>query len=150
LREVTLAQVAAFAWVSTRLPRRIADAISRLHGRAGAADPATDTFVPAWEVEVIGTATRIVAESDAIGGAMLTQIERELEDGTLAVLPFRADWLRLDYGFIHLRDRTVSPAARAFMEECRRVDAALAAREALLRKRHGVRPAPRRFKAPRP
>lgn len=152
LRELTLAQIAGYAWVSTRVPGRAAGILSRGRSAAGALDPATGTFVPAWEVEIIGTAKWIVAGSDAIGGAMLAQIEHELEHGTFAVLPYRADWMRLDYGFIYLRDRTLSPAARAFMDECRRADAAIAAREAVLETRYrvplaGERPADRRSSA---
>ncbi len=148
-RSLTLQQIARFPWVSTRLPGRIAGALAALAGRAGAADPASDTFAPAWEVEVVDTAKRIVAASDAIGGAMLTQIERELEDGTLGVLPFGADWLRLNYGFIYLRDRTVSPAARAFMDECRRADQAITTHEARLKERFLTRTATRRRPGPR-
>jgi len=146
LRELTLPRIGAFAWVATRFPSRMIGVLSSHRSRAGTVDPVTATFVPAWEVEVIGTAKRIVAESDAVGGAMLTQIERELEEGTLVVLPYRADWLTLDYGFIYLRDRTVSPATRAFMEECRRADAALTVREAALQKRYGVGPSKRERK----
>jgi DNA-binding transcriptional LysR family regulator len=138
VREITLDRIAAFPWVATRVPARVAKTLGPLAGRAGTVDGVTGTFAPAWEVEVPGTAKRIVAASDALGGALLSQIERELQDGTLVVLPYRAAWMRLDYGFIHLRDRTVSPAARAFMDEARRHESALAAREAALRERHGI------------
>jgi DNA-binding transcriptional LysR family regulator len=143
-RTVTLPRIAAFPWVATRLPTRVVSVLGKLAGRAGAIDPATGTFVPAWEVEVVGTAKRIVAGSDAVGGALITQVEREVEEGALAVLPYHADWLRLNYGFIYLRDRTVSPAARAFMTEFRRLDAELAAHEVVLQRRYEVRPAARR------
>jgi hypothetical protein len=56
--------------------------------------------VPALEVEAIGSAQRIVAGSDAIGGAMLVRIEHEIEDGLVVLLPYAGDWLRPGYGFV--------------------------------------------------
>lgn len=138
MRELALEPVFGFPWVSTRLPGRMVEAVAGRRGAAGEVDPATGTWVPAWEVEMPATAKVIVAAGDGIGAAMLTQIEREVQEGTLAVLPYQPEWLRLDYGFVYLRERTLSPAARAFMDECRRAEAALAAREAALIERYGV------------
>lgn len=140
-RSLTLEQIARYPWVSSRLPRRVVASLSGLPSSAGRVDPVEDCFVPNWEVEAVGSAKRIVAESDGIGGAMLVQIERELEAGTLVRLPYVADWLRLGYGFVYLRDRTLSPAAVAFMDECRRQDAELGARERALRERYASRTA---------
>lgn len=44
------------------------------------------------------------------------------------MLPFRANWLRLNYGFITLRDRMLSPAADLFMRLVRQIEADVAAR----------------------
>jgi DNA-binding transcriptional LysR family regulator len=129
-----LRDVVSVPWVGTRLPGRLARAMDLPGARAGTIDPATGDLVLAFQVEIIDAARRIVAASDAVSGAMLVQIERELREGALAILGYEADWMRFDYGFIVLRDRTLSPAARAFMEEFRRRDADLAAREAVLEK----------------
>ena len=118
-------------------------AIAHLHADDQRGWDATD------QVEVVGTAKRIVAESDLVGGALLTQIEGEIEVGALAVLRYYADWMRLNYGFIYLRNRTVSPAARAFMAEFRRLDAELEAREIALQRRYKVGPAAKRSAARR-
>jgi DNA-binding transcriptional LysR family regulator len=141
LREITLPRIASFPWVTSRLPSRIVRGLGMVVCKAGRLDHESDTFVPTYEVDVISAAKQIVAESDALGGALLTQIESEVEEGKLSIVPYHADWLELDYGFIRLRDRTASPAASLFMEEFRRVDAALAAHEAELRRRYGVDPA---------
>ena len=127
---------------------RVATGLGTPVGRAGTFDRATRTFVPAFEVEIVGVAKRIVAESDAVGGALLTQIEREIDDGTLAVLPYRADWMRLDFGFIFLRGRSVSPAARAFMAEFRRLDAELSSQERVLQRRYKAKPEKRSARGP--
>ncbi|HKN28208.1 MAG TPA: LysR substrate-binding domain-containing protein [Roseiarcus sp.] len=50
------------------------------------------------------------------------QIDRELQDGLFVTLPFDAPWLSLNYGFITKRGRTLSPAARAFMEIVREIE----------------------------
>jgi DNA-binding transcriptional LysR family regulator len=74
-------------------------------------------------VETFPTAKRIVLESAAVGAALRSQIERELKEGSCAVLPVEALWLRLNYGFILKRSRTTSPAVSAFMEIVRELEA---------------------------
>jgi DNA-binding transcriptional LysR family regulator len=148
--EVAFDHVASYPWVGTRVPARSVGLLGAFGGRPGTFDEGTGTFSPAWEVESVAAAKRIVAESDGLSAALLTQIEPELTRGTLVALPYQADWLRLDYGFIRLRDRTVSPAARAFIDEVQRQERALAAREAALRTRLGFdadRPRPARRSA---
>jgi DNA-binding transcriptional LysR family regulator len=136
--EVAFAHLASYPWVGTRVPARSVGMLGAFGGRPGTLDDGSGTFSPAWEVESVVTAKRIVAESDGLSAALLTQIERELMEGALVALPYQADWLRLDYGFVRLRDRTVSPAARAFMDEVHRQERALVAREAALRARFGL------------
>ena len=75
-------------------------------------------------------AKSVVLESDAVGLAMPTTIERELLDGTLVDLPFEAPWLVTNYGFIRLADRTPSPAALAMIETVREVEDEIRARAA--------------------
>jgi DNA-binding transcriptional LysR family regulator len=129
---ISLSDIAEFPWVSSRLPARLLEQLPRAKQRAGTVDPASGFFVPAWEVEAIATEKRIVAASDVVGCALLSQLRAELEAGILDVVPARFQWMQLGYGLIHLRNRSLSPAAIAFMDECRRQDALLAAREAAL------------------
>jgi DNA-binding transcriptional LysR family regulator len=93
--------------------------------------------VPAWEVDAIPTAKRLVGASDAVGAALLTQIQPELESGALALLPCRTDWMRLNYGFILRRDRSVAPGALEFMAALRVREQALQQQEAALLRRYG-------------
>lgn len=131
-QSISLVDVAGYPWVNSRLPARLLDLLPNQIGRAGTVEAATGRFVPAWEIEAVATEKRIVAASDAVGFALVSQIRAELEANVLALVPIRLDWMRLGYGFIHLRDRSLSPAALEFMAECRRQDAALVEREALL------------------
>jgi len=77
----------------------------------------------ALRVETLAGIKQVVRESDAISAAPPRLIADEVRAGTLAVIEFAPPWLRLNYGFIYLRDRTLSPAARAFMAEVRAVEA---------------------------
>jgi DNA-binding transcriptional LysR family regulator len=124
-----------YPWATSRVPKRIAGAFAGDDLRAGQTDPASGDFVPAVEVEVSLASRRLVANSDAIAGELLVQIKRELEAGILALVPFQQDWMRLNYGFITLRGRTLSPVARQFMDEVRELDRQVAARELELRRR---------------
>ena len=144
LKSPTLRDLLGVPWVSTRVPLRLAAELRRQQVQAGAIDPETGDFLPAWEVEVVDAAKRIVATSDCVGAGLLTQFEGELASGALVALPFEADWLHTDYSFITLRNRTVSPAAAAFMALFRQFDAELVGRESALRRLLGRRPAARK------
>jgi hypothetical protein len=50
------------------------------------------------------------------------------EVAQVEVLPYRRPWLKLDYGFIHLRHHRLSPAVELFMELARNIESELAQR----------------------
>jgi len=85
-------------------------------------DESTGDIFPPILVEDLTTACGIVASTDAFGAAIPLQLEPWLKMGALAVVPFRAPWLRLDYGFIRLAGRSLPPAAEAFMAIVRDVE----------------------------
>jgi DNA-binding transcriptional LysR family regulator len=107
-----------------RVPPRGAN---RVPGR-GFRDAELGDQTPHIEVDDLSTARAIVRESNALSTATALQLEPWLRDGQLSVLPFRANWLRLNYGFITLRDRMLSPAAELFMRLVRQIEADVAAR----------------------
>jgi DNA-binding transcriptional LysR family regulator len=133
--ELTLGDLADTVLAGTRASVRLGVALVKLGGRAGALDKTTGDFVPAWEVNAIPATKHMVASSDAIGAAMLTQIRHELDTGTLCLVPVHAPWLRLNYGFIRRRDSAVSAGALEFMTALRERETALHAQEAELRYR---------------
>ena len=59
----------------------------------------------------------------------------ELQAGTLAVIPTPGLNIRASYGFIHLKNRALSPAASAFMQEVRDEENRCAEREQRLERR---------------
>jgi len=107
-----------------RVPPRGAN---RVPGK-GFRDAELGDQVPHIEVDDLTAARIIVLESDALSVATALQLEPWLRGGQLRVLPFRANWLRLNYGFITLRDRMLSPAAELFMRLVRQIEADVAAR----------------------
>jgi DNA-binding transcriptional LysR family regulator len=135
---LTLADLSDQVLVGTRASVRLGSALVRLGGRSGALDATTGDFIPAWEVDAIPATKRMVAASDAVGAALLSQIHHELDSGDLCLLPLSTPWLRLSYGFIRRRDSSTSPGALEFMAAFRQREAALVLQEAELQRRHGV------------
>ncbi len=129
---LTLEDLADTVLVGTRASVRLGAVLVKLGGRAGALDKTTGDFVPAWEVNDIHATKLMVASSDAIGAAMLTQIRHELHTGALCLVPIHTPWLNLNYGFIRRRDSAVSAGALAFMAAFREREADLISQEAEL------------------
>ena len=71
-------------------------------------------FVPRICSSNFYTALRIVAQTDAVGFILPSFAAREIEDGSIVVLPFRASWAATNYGIMYLRGRMLSPPAAAF------------------------------------
>lgn len=78
----------------------------------------------AWKVrcQSLVAIAELVAGSDAIGMFSRAMIRRQLEDGSLAVIPFEGTKPSADWGIIRRRGRTLSPAAEAFIEAVREAD----------------------------
>lgn len=123
-----LRDLSAYPWALVTLPPRLYRALVGIQPAAGRFDEKHQQFVPAMRVETVSGMKQIVVESDALSAAPRWLIGDEVRRGMLAALPFEAPWLRLNYGFVYLRDRMLSPAARAFMAEVRAVEARIAAR----------------------
>jgi DNA-binding transcriptional LysR family regulator len=121
---LTRADLDAFPQALIRVPPRGAN---RVPGK-GFRDADLGDQTPHVEVDDLSTARTIVMGSDALSTATALQLEPWLRGGQLRVLPLRANWLRLNYGFITLRDRMLSPAAELFMRVVRQIEADVAVR----------------------
>ena len=86
-------------------------------------DLPTEVTAPEIRVDTFALVRPVVLESDAIGGAAPSQIRGELERGEVVMLPLELPWLKSSYGIIRLANRTPSPAADAFMDLLREVEA---------------------------
>ncbi len=107
-----------------RVPPRIA---SRFPGKSSI-DAITGDLIPSIEVDELSTARAVVRASDAFSVMTPLQIEPWLNSGEFKVLPFRASWLKLEYGFIRLRQRILSPATELYMQLVREIEKELANR----------------------
>ena len=116
-----------FPWVGPSLSANMRKALPFADKPFGVFDEIQDRFHPRILVETFPTAKRIVLAGKGIGAAIPRQIERELKDGSCVTLAVEAPWLRLHYGFISRRGRSVSPAAKAFMAIVRGIEKEIAA-----------------------
>lgn len=133
--QVSLPQLLEFPWVTTRLPLRVAGNLPPSLGAAGKIDALNGDFVPAIEIDVPIQLAGFLAGSDALIIASLTIMERELLAGDVVLVPATLPDLRAGYGFIYLKNRSLAPAALAYMQEVRAVEADIVKREAVLAER---------------
>jgi len=103
------------------MPRVAPRAASVFPGK-GRIDAKTGDFIPSIEVGNMAEARTVVLASDAISATTLLQIEPWLCGGELAILPYQKPWMRLDYGFITLRRRMLSPATEIYMQRVREIE----------------------------
>jgi DNA-binding transcriptional LysR family regulator len=131
-RRIRIRDLLQFPWVNTRLPPRVAAVLPRLPCPAGRLDELTGEFVPAIELDVPMQLTAFVQDSDALAFGSLGLVERALETGRIAVVSTPGFDIRASYGFIYLRNRSLSPGTLAFMQAVRDEEALVAGREARL------------------
>jgi len=123
----SLRQVAAYPWVGPRLPSRMASQFPSGDFPAGRIDPINGDFVPAIEINIPMFFGQFIAGTDALAIASLGLLEAELAAGT--VVPVPGFTVQSGYGFCHLKTRSLSPLALAYMEEIRAVEAEFTQRE---------------------
>ena len=129
-------RVFRYPFVGPRLPLRVAKLLVPVAPLLKV-DPSSGDVMASLHVESIALTKRIVAAGDAIAALPSALVAAELADGSLAALAWRPPWLQTNYGFVYPKDRTLSPAARAFVDEVRAVEAGLdaAAKPAASRRR---------------
>jgi DNA-binding transcriptional LysR family regulator len=88
-----------------------------------------DELIPAIHVNSYDLARRIACESDALVPGTAPMLAPELDAGGLVRLDFRMPGLRTNYAIIHRKDRSLSPAAQAFIDLVRAVEAEVVATE---------------------
>lgn len=115
---ISVADLDAYPFAGVPLPSRLA----RLFPRNCRVDETSGGRTPPILLEDLTAARTLVAGTDAFGAASPVQLEPWLRSNELAVVPFRASWLRLDYGFIFLASRSLSPAAAAFTALVREIE----------------------------
>lgn len=135
-RQIGLAELLGFPWATTRIPQRVSAAFPRSAGAAGHIDPFNGDFVPAVEIDVPIRLADLISGSNVIAVGTLAMIEKDIEAGTLVVVPTHDVKFRSGYGFILNRNRAVSPASESLMREFRDQEKAVSDREKRLEKRY--------------
>ena len=138
-RGLSLEQILKYPLVSTLLAGDAALTAS-IGAQTGHMVAGTATFAPAIHVNSLSMARQIAAGSDALFPATLTNVASDVTAGALAVLDFHCPAMRTNHSLIVSLDRTLSPAAQAFMGALKETEAELARDEA----RSRVQPIPRR------
>jgi DNA-binding transcriptional LysR family regulator len=157
-RDATLKEILRFPLAMTPIPSRAARVFAQ-GDVAGAVDPVTGNFLPAFSVNSVRHMIQFVLATDAVGMATEKLLAPEIAAGRVATLRFAAPWFHLNYGIITLRDRAPTPVLSAFLEEIRAIEIGLSGRDAepapvtLEDRRRPARPAwppgGRRGRAPR-
>jgi DNA-binding transcriptional LysR family regulator len=124
--DITLSDVLAFPLVCSRVRSAVAARLLR-DGPAGRVDPDTGDFLPAITIDSLDLARHISASTSAILPAVRDMVAEDVREGALVLLDFREPWMETDYRLLQRRDRTLSPAARAFVDELRAVEAEISA-----------------------
>ena len=127
-KNLTLERIFEFPFVGPKLAPRVATVLSQML-RQPELEQGTGDYLPSIKVDTVGLAKDAVAASDAISVAPATAITDSVAMGRLAPLPVRPPWLYTAYGFAWLKNRSLSPAAQAFMAEMRAVETQLATAE---------------------
>jgi DNA-binding transcriptional LysR family regulator len=121
---IALEELRKYPLVGTALPPQLA-ALAATDRKGMRANLPAGVTAPEIRVDTFPLARRIVMQSDAVGGAVLSQIQDSVAHGELVMLPLELSWLKTNYGIIRLANRTPSPAAMAFMENLREVEAGI-------------------------
>jgi DNA-binding transcriptional LysR family regulator len=119
---LTLEELREYPLVGTALPPQLA-ALAAKDRKGMRANLPAGVTAPEIRVDTFALVRRIVMQSDAVGGAVPSQIKDPVARGELVTLPLDLPWLETAYGILRLANRTPSPAATAFMEILREVEA---------------------------
>jgi DNA-binding transcriptional LysR family regulator len=128
---LSLARALEFPLVGSRLrgPQASAAAASRVTA-TDPGDPAVPDFVPQILVNSLAVARLVAQGSDALIPGTAGILADDLAAGRLVTLDCHAPILRTTHGVLYLRDRTLAPAAREFIETLRAVEAEVRAADA--------------------
>ena len=119
---VALEDLLEFPWAGPSYPTQVRAALPQVDKPFGTFDESSDRSNPRILVKTFAAAKDIVLAGQALCVAVGGQIDTEVRDGRLVMLPVDSPWLTLNYGFITKRGRTLSPAAEAFIEIVRAIE----------------------------
>jgi DNA-binding transcriptional LysR family regulator len=122
---VTLAEVLEYPLVNVRISARTV-APGKLQPSPFAIDALTGDMLPSITTTSIATARAIIKRTNGIGIAAPVQLAEDLRLGTVAIIDAGAGVLQSSYGVAHLRGRSLSPGAQAFVATLKEVEGQIA------------------------
>jgi DNA-binding transcriptional LysR family regulator len=122
---IALEQGFDYPWVNSGIPDRMHAFLAQGPRRFGYYDAETKRMWPRVRVETCAGMFRTVINSDGLGAAPMFVIADEILEKRLVALPVDLPWLRLNYGFVWARGRSLSPAALTFMQNVREIETRL-------------------------
>ncbi len=117
------AQLLDYPLASNVLRGASAAAASRRDGSLVAGDSGTPEFTPQVVVNTPAVARLIARGSDALVTGTASMLADDVAAGHIVLLDVDAPALRTTHGVMFLRERTLSPAARVFIDVLRQVEA---------------------------
>jgi len=140
-----LAEVLAFPVASTLIANEVVTAAVVGGATSDLLDPDHGDLIPSIHVNSYALARQIACDTDALVPGTARMLAPELNSGRLVRLDFNMPGLRTNYAIIHRQDRSLSPAAQAFIDLVRAVEAEVVATET-----HVATPARRRVRSRHP
>ena len=140
-----LAEVLAFPMASTLIVNEAVTAAVASEGTSDLLDADHGELIPAIHVNSYALARQIACDTDALVPGTARMLAPELDAGRLVRLDFHMRGLRTNYAIIYRKDRSLSPAAQAFIDLVRAVEAEVVATEV-----HAATPARRRVRSKHP
>lgn len=123
----SLEAMVAYPWAGPRLPPRVAGNLPSGDFPAGHIDPINGDFVPAMHINIPLSLGSFLPGTNVLVFASLALLESELAAGTAVPVPDFT--FPSAYGFGHMKTRSLSPLALAYMAEIRAVEAEFTQRE---------------------
>lgn len=133
LEKPALDDILSYPWVCSHVPARVAVLFGPGPVAAGDFDPDNGNFIPKIIASSLSTAMKLVLENPVVGVAPITVAWPHLQRRDLAIVPFKAPWLHLNYGFVWDAQQPLSMMAKAFMDNVRQAEASMAREEDAMR-----------------
>jgi DNA-binding transcriptional LysR family regulator len=115
LKNPTMEQIGQYPMASTKMPLRAAEDFGGTR-TLGKLSQNGMYFEPQISCQTFDVCLRIIKNTDNIGIAPVAHLARIDTSAGFSVIPFDAPSLRTNYGIMHLRDRSLTPSAKVFVE----------------------------------
>jgi DNA-binding transcriptional LysR family regulator len=116
IKNPTINDIGQYPMASTKMPLRAAEEFGGTR-TLGKLSPNGMYFEPQISCQTFDVCLRIIKQTDNIGIAPLAHLTRIKKSEGFVVIPFSSPGLRTNYGIMHLRDRSMTPSATAFVEQ---------------------------------